>query len=334
MSKKKLLVQAIIIVVLAIIAWPIQAQGNINVSLTAAQEQLTVGDPVNLTLQVTHPEGYQVIIPQLDQTWGPFEVKAQSQASTTSNGDGTATTQQTITVTMFELGTFETPALPFTVTDDTNQVIDQIAPPTSLTVVPTLPEDQTTLNDIRPQATLDLPSMLPMILAGTLLALVAAGGGWILYRRWRGKPLFGRVDNRPPYQRALDELDRIDGLALPQQAEFKQHYTLTTDCLRRYLEEQFKLDVFEHTTSEMKAVLQQSPLAAEHSRVFIDFFIDSDFVKFTEFSPDVAEAQEITNQARTLITITKPAEETANKSDNFGQAFRNEKPQKQVEASA
>jgi hypothetical protein len=333
MNKKKLLIQAIVVAVMVIFAWPIQAQGNVNVSLTAAQEQLTLGDPVDLTLQVTHPEGYQVIIPKLEQTWGPFEVKGQSQTSTTTNGDGTATTQQTIAVTLFELGTFETPALPFTVTDDANNVIDEIAPPKSLTVVPTLPEEQTTLNDIRPQATLDLPSLMPMILVGSLLALVVAAAGWMLYRRWRGKPLFGHVDNRPPHRRALDELDRIDGLALPQQARFKEHYTLTTDCLRSYLEAQFNLNVFEHTTSELKAVLQQSPLAAEHTRAFVEFFRESDFVKFTEFMPDVTEAQQITGQARTLVTMTKPVATTQSKSDNFEQSFGSGNSQNHVEAA-
>ena len=124
------------------------------------------------------------------------------------------------------------------------------------------------------------------------------------------------------------------GTTLPQQARFKEHYTLTTDCLRRYLEEQFNLNVFEHTTSELKAVLQQSPLAAEHTRAFVDFFTDSDFVKFTEFMPDVTEAQQITEQARTLVTMTKPVAETQSKSDSFEQSFGSGKPQNHMEATA
>ena len=311
MNKKQAIFGSLMIaIVLAMIAFPAKAAEGIQITLTANQSELTVGDPVELTLEVNHPAGYQVIIPKLEGNWGPFEVWDQSQATTVANDDGTETTIQTITVTLFDLGAFETPVLPLTISDGTGGVLEETTPPVSLTVTPTLAEDDTTLKDIRPQVGMKLPSVLPWVLGGWFLAAVLAGGGWWLYRRWRGDSLFGPVvDDRPPYQVAFDELDRIDGLKLPETGRFKEHYTLVTDCLRTYIEMQFHVHAFDRTTTELKRSLSQSSMVPDHVRRFIDLFVESDFVKFAKLTPDLESARHLTDQARTLVDLTRPAPE-------------------------
>ena len=99
-NKKRFFIQVLIIIsVLVMMVAPVEAAGGVTATLTPNQTELAVGDPVELTLTVTHPADMQVIIPQLEKTWGPFEVWAQSQATTVDNGDGTATSQQTMTMT-------------------------------------------------------------------------------------------------------------------------------------------------------------------------------------------------------------------------------------------
>jgi len=253
MKKKLSTASFLIIIVLVTLVGTVRAAGGVEVTLTPSQDQLAVGDPVALTLQVIHPAGTQVIIPKLDQTWGNFEVREQSPATTSPTDDGTETTRQTITVTLFDLGTFETPTLPLTISDGSGQITEATVPAVSLTVNPLRAEEDSTLRDIRPQADMALPSMLPTLMTGLILATVGAGSGWWLYRRWRTKNGLGTVvDNRPPYQVAYDELDRIAGLNLPAQGQFKAHYTLVTDCLRAYLEHQFHLHAFDRTTTELR----------------------------------------------------------------------------------
>jgi hypothetical protein len=64
MHKRKFVLLAfLLIVVTALLALPVQAAEGIKATLTASQTELTVGDPVQLTLTVTHPAGSQVIIP-------------------------------------------------------------------------------------------------------------------------------------------------------------------------------------------------------------------------------------------------------------------------------
>lgn len=291
-------------------AW---ADDGVQATLTADRDELTVGDPVQLLLEVNHPAGYQVIIPRLEPAWGAFEVRGQSQATTLANDDGTETTQQVIEVTLFNLGNFQTPELPLTISNGVGQVTEEVVPTTLLRVIPTLAEDDSELRDIKPQAVLIVPPVWPWVV-GALLAMVAvAVVGWWAYRRRLGKP-FGptpSVDNRPPWQVAYDELVRIEGLGLLEKGRAKEYYTLITDCLRTYLEGQFHLRVFDRTTTELKPVLYQSDLDPEHARQFLDLFMEGDLVKFAKFVPDAETAGRVTAEARLLVTVTRPRPELA-----------------------
>jgi len=311
MNQKRLLFITLVGFALLLAVRPVHAAGGVRATLTASgSSELTVGDPVQLTLKVTHPAGQQVIIPRLEQSWGSFEVQEQSQTETTANDDGTETTRQTLTVTLFEPGAFETPELPLTLSNGGGEISEVLVAPLLLTVLPTLAEGDTTLNDIRPQVGMDVPALWPMVVAGLLAVAAVAGGGWWLYRRRQGTGLFGAaVDNRPPYQVARDELERIRALGLPENGYFKEHYTLVTDTLRTYLEKQIGVNAFDRTTSELKLELRYSILPAEHTRPFIDLFSDADFVKFAKLIPEVGESYQLIDQARNLVDLTRPATE-------------------------
>ena len=118
------------------------------------------------------------------------------------------------------------------------------------------------------------------------------------------------------------ELDRIDSLRLPEKGRFKKHYTLVTDCLRTYIEKQFQVHAFDRTTTELKVSLRTSSMMPDHARRFIDLFMESDLVKFANLTPEVADAYQLTDQARILVDLTRPAPEpegTQTSSDeNFG----------------
>ena len=102
---------------------------GIRASFTANRAELTVGDIVTLTLEVTHSADQAVVLPRLGAEWGSFEVRSQTPAQTVSNGDGTETTRQRLKVTIFAPGTFETPDFPMSVRGP-DGTVDQVSPPT------------------------------------------------------------------------------------------------------------------------------------------------------------------------------------------------------------
>ena len=285
----------------------VSAESGIKATLLmdGVPEQITVGDPIQLTLVVEHPAGYQVLLPQLDTSWGDFIVHSQSPGTTVSNPDGTETTSQVIDVRLFAPGEFTTPPLPVAVSDSQGRLSEVTAAPLTLAITSVLVEGDTQLRDIKPQADLPYTNLLPWVIAAGLLSFGIAG--IILWRRRRKAKLsLAAIDNRLPHEVALDELDRIETLQLPVSGRYKVHYTLVSDCVRVYMGKTYNFPVLERTTGEIRSSLKRTKISRDIANQFISFLDQSDLVKFSKFTPDVNSAQQLLLQGRKIVEITKP----------------------------
>ena len=296
-----------------------QDEGNISIEMSvdwpgrSEGVQLTVGHPVTITLEATHPPQSQIIFPRLDVQWDEvFEVDDQSPATTTEK-NGRRVTSQTIKVLLFVPGEHEIPPLVIEVVDSGGTILDQPVPTLSLNVVPVLGEDDDDLVDIRPQAEmtgplLDLddlaaPSSWPWIVGAlALIGLV----GWGLYMLLRPRIPEPVVIN--PYDDAMEELDRIEGLRLPAAGRFKEHYTLVGDVIRTYLEGEFGIPAMDRTTSEIQAEVSATDIDAEGAIEMRWLFVDCDIIKFTGLEPDEYEAGLMVGRAREILEMIRPAE--------------------------
>jgi hypothetical protein len=167
------------------------------------------------------------------------------------------------------------------------------------------------IRDLKPQA--DLPRdwswLLWAGLAGLALALAVLALLWFLARRRkraRAAAPAAVVHLRPPEEIAYEELERITGLKLVEQSRFKEHYTLTADCLRRYAEGLYGIPAMDRTTEEFHAALRRARADSQQIRLFKDFLDESDLVKFAKYVPPVGEAQEALPRARYIVDVTKP----------------------------
>lgn len=297
----------LVVAALFVLAAPlvVSAESLVTASLSADAGEFTVGDPVRLTLSVTHPPGYQVILPQLESSWGDFLIQAQSVGSTMTNADGNEVTTQVIDARLFSPGEYTTPPLTITVSDEAGQLSYFSADPIPVTISSVLVEGDTDLRDIKPQAALPYVNYLPWIVGIGALGLLA--GGIVFWYRHRRKQLaLADVDNRLPHEVALDELDRVEQLDLPKTDRFKEHYTLISDCIRVYMEMTYHFPVLERTTGEIRANLNRTKVSKEVAQEFISLLDDSDLVKFSKFKPDIYSAQQILQSSRQIVEQTKP----------------------------
>jgi hypothetical protein len=306
MKNFRLLIPLLAVAIFALTApLAVSAQSVVTASLSADTGELTVGDPIQLTLNVTHPPGHQVILPQLDSNWGDFLVQSQFTGETVANPDGTETTIQVIDARLFSPGDFTTPPLTITVSDESGQLSYVSTEPIPVSISSVLVEGDTELRDIKPQAALPYVNYLPWIVGFVLLVLLTAGGiFW--YRRRKAQLALAAVDNRLPHEVALDELDRVEQLELPKSERFKEHYTLVSDCIRIYMEKTYHFPVLERTTGEIRANLKRTDVSSEVAKEFISLLDESDLVKFSKFRPDVQSAQLILQNSRQIVIQTKP----------------------------
>ena len=206
---------------------------------------------------------------------------------------------------LFAPGDFSTPPLPVSVTDGAGQLLEVTAAPAPVTITTILVEGDTELRDIKPQAEMPFTNLLPWLAGGLLLAL-AAGAAYLFWQRREARLALAAVDNRLPHEVALDELDRIARLGLPEQKLFKEHYSMVSDTVRLYLERTYNVPMMERTTSEIARELQQTSMDRGTKRRVITFLQESDLVKFADIVPSEADAYELITQGRMIIETTKP----------------------------
>jgi hypothetical protein len=299
---------------------PVHAQEDVpvQVDLVADRSELTVGDRVSMTLDVTYPSTFQVVLPRLPREWGALEVLSQSKSSVVDNEDGTLTISQTIEVTAFSPGEFLTPALEISVREPSGGFSTKTAPPVSLDVASVLIEGDEELRDIRPQADLDVPPVWPWALGGlAIVALIGLAIFLALRRRKEQAAAAQILDPRTAYEIAIDELARITKLDLPGQARFKEHYTLVADVLRTYIEAEHRIPAMDRTTAELRTALRLAPIDVPSTREVIAFLSDCDLVKFTELRPDVVTAVEAIGEVRRIVDMIRPAPEIAPDADTL-----------------
>jgi hypothetical protein len=278
-------------------------------AVPAADGAFTVGDEIVLELLVSHPTGYRLIPADLTQQWAnvDLEVGEQSPVTITDNGDGTQMSRQTITLTPWTTGIMTLPPLTFSLSDAQGNLQTVRSDPAVFEVASVLVEGEMTLRDIKPQAMLPFPAVWPQAtaVAVVLLLIAASAIAFVLWRRNRPQP-----DTRPAFQRALDELTRIEKMNLVGQGLGQAHVTLVTDVLRRYLEADFGIPALDQTTTQIVAALGQEAaqtMPLEAKEPMIQLLREADLVKFANIEPDPTTAVSMSAEIRAIILAIRPA---------------------------
>ena len=298
-----------------------QELGNTEIKVTAYTDigpdgpslgEITVGLPVSIAIEVSHPATTQIVFPRIEPEWDDvFELRGSPQVSSQER-DGRLVTTKTFEVVAFRPGEHETPPLIVTVLSPDNPPLDQSAGLLNLNVVPVLAEDEDELMDIRGQAEMrpeldfgDLaaPSNWPWIVGALALIGLVGWGLYILLRPRIPEPV---VIN--PYEVAIAELDRIEELGLPAAGRFKEHYTLIADVIRTYLEGEFGIPALDRTTSEIQAEIRGTDIPDDGAVEMRWLFVDCDIIKFTGLEPDEYEAGLMVGRAREILGMIRPAE--------------------------
>ena len=111
-----------------------------------------------------------------------------------------------------------------------------------------------------------------------------------------------------PHEAAFDELERIEGLNLPEQGRFKEHYTLASDVMRQYLETAYHVPTLDRTTGEIRRSLKYTPLSGETKANLVKMLTEADLVKFAKVQPELYLAQAYIPQVRNSVAYTIPPE--------------------------
>ena len=289
---------------------PVLAQSSpVELDMEVAPETIYVGDWFTITLSATYPRDHFTIFPQVEPNWGEFEVRSQTSAPTVDNGDGTLTSSIQIEAALFSTGEIPTPELSVAIRKPDGEIINRPVSPIYISVSSILPDNNQELKDLKPQAELPVPLDPLSFLEDRDNVVIATLAGGIAIAAL-AIYLWGRMQSpmRPepgtPAEVALRELDRIASLGLDSDDDFKERYTMVSDCLRVYLWNRFGIPAPELTTLQTQGSLESVEMEASDANDLSRILNECDLVKFARFIPDEDDANRVIEQARGFVRST------------------------------
>ena len=130
----------------------------------------------------------------------------------------------------------------------------------------------------------------------------------------------------PPYEEAIERLQKLDEKLLWQNNQVKRYYSELTDIIRAYIEKELKIPALESTTDELIETMKDFNEAKtietsrENIRKLKELLREADLVKFAKSKPLSHEIEEDRRDAEDVLNELKPkpiVEETPEEEDEL-----------------
>ena len=261
-----------------------------RISAKLEKDSILIGDQITFDLLFTGPAKAQVNWPFFQDTLTSEIEIINSSGLDSARKNNLLELSQQYTITSFDSGTHSIGPfrIAFSMPDDTTSYIG-ISDIQDLHVL-TVPVDTT--KAIKPikgpmDAPLTFAEILPWLLTGIGLLIIAAAIWYYTYARKRAKPLIPvrQKPKLPPHIQALNDLEQLKQKKLWQEGKLKEYYTELTDIIRIYIEERFDIMAMEMTSFEIMEHLQALHPNGESLEKIASTFSLADMVKFAKEKP-------------------------------------------------
>ena len=266
-----------------------------------------IGEQLNYTLQIKADSSAQVQFPE-QPIFAPFELLEESPIDTFRAQSHYLYTKKYALI-QFDSGNYFLPQQQVLV-DGFSKIADLIP----IRVAPVLVDTtKQKLFDIKPltEVKKNYEALISRILWGFVIGLILIGILYTYLFQKRKKEL--RARELPPFERAIEELKALESETLSEQEEFKQYYSRLTDVVRRYLEEEAKIDALESTSEELLVKLEMRKdagsldLDRQTLKSLREVLQNADLVKFAKSMPEMYKANEDRKAVEHVVIETKEA---------------------------
>jgi hypothetical protein len=287
-------IAALTAVAAVLAASPVLAQ---RVETGISRDTIRVGDPFRAVVRIELAPGTDLVLP--DSLVSTEDVEsAGTVRMRRDSANGVVSIAAAYPLTAWRPGPLPLPELNVTLKTPQGDRVQTIKLP-DITVVSVLPADTTNIQAKPPKDVLGGNRVWwPWILALILALALALALFWWWRRRRKARPEDVPLPMIMPRERALEELERIRKLGLVRAGDFKRHYTLVSEVLRKYMsttEPKWSTDL---TTDE----LAQRTLEVSEAKPAISVLRQSDMVKFARSVPDAQTAERDLERTSDWIT--------------------------------
>jgi hypothetical protein len=275
---------------------------------------MTIGDQALLTVTVELANGFELLDPGVPRAIGDFEVVDTLTVLQSRLASGVTRVQLRYLITAFQLGPKRLPVI----------VVEYRGPDgargqartqgghvvTVQTVV--LPgEDTSDIKPLKPPLPVpgvggDLLSLALPFAAAFALVIVAAV---LALRVRRRAPQLADAPAHGPSRAALDELERVFELRLPEQGKTREHYELVAAAVRRFIAQRYGLPAEARTARELRRELDRAGVARASAQILCEILGDAESVRYQQRAIFPARAQKSMRDVIDLMRKSVVAEE-------------------------
>lgn len=259
-----------------------------SIQSTIDSTQIKIGSQFNLTIKADVSQKDKVVFPE-GQFFGALEI-LESYPVDSIKGEGKLELIKKYGLTQFDSGRYVIPPLAVIINNKTIKT-DSFAIQVNPVVVDTLKQQ---MYDIKSIITVEKPTdyFWLYVLLGLLIII---GIGILLYYFIKKKQIkkneADEILYASPIEKALSQLQSLEGKELWQKGETKAYYSELTDITRYYLEEAVEIPAMESTSNELfqtlKATIKKRKikLSQDVLEKFKKVMSNADLVKFAKSKP-------------------------------------------------
>jgi hypothetical protein len=303
----------------ALDAAPSVLSAEIKILMDANPKVATVGDPIQLDLDISLPQGCQAEVPKpvaqsadisvIDFFPGPSlpgaNKSSQSAQGIPSQAGLSVHHRARVIIAIYKTGKFTFPPIPVKIKAVDGKELTASSPPVDIQIQSVLAEKKPALKDLKKQA--EIPEPTRWLLWG-IIAMAACLLCWIAWYFWRRRRRKA-VPLTPAQKQDLLELAEADlrnllAKGFPEKGNEKQFYVLLSDIVKRILSAGYGIHTAEQTTSEIMEALNSGPGFEEGKRIE-SFLLRCDVVKFAKYVPSIEEHASTTDDALRILAVAK-----------------------------
>jgi uncharacterized protein YneF (UPF0154 family) len=281
---------------------------EIKINALVDTPNILIGDQIKLKLSATYnPQNYLIQFPYIPDSFNHFELISKSKIDTSISRNETSYTQ-TFTLTNFDSGQWAIPSFNFEIQSLKGQLPSTQKTDSIAINVNTIAVD--TAKPFKPIMAIR-DAKMPWQIFALYIAFLILGIALLGFLIWyvRKKLRKKSKKNAPiaqqiilsPHQKALQQLQKIKAEAKWTIGEEKTYHTELTDVVQIYLEEQFGIDCFEKTSSEIMQQIKKIKALATSRQSLRTLFETADMVKFAKSKPNKEDHEQCLVQAAEFI---------------------------------
>jgi hypothetical protein len=275
-----------------------------ELKVSVDKSAITIGDIVNLKLEVKRPESSKIAFPSLGPRHGDWIVRNSIHLPSGKAEPGWASEALQLELTIYKTGEFEIPPLTIEEINSEGERKVHLSEPVKIKVQSVLNKDDKELKEIKAQADIppDYKPFLSLLAALGALAIIIYMAFQYYKNRKRPRPL------TPKETRSYDEIAReairiLLAKKLVENGLLKQFYLELSEIIKKYLGSKLGIISLERTTEEFTQDLRKAVVPWEHHHLIKEFLMDCDLVKFAKYKPAEEEISRIVQRALEIIDI-------------------------------